>query len=51
VPRGAHVVLTTEDSDVAPDGRPISLEFGDGAVEVRFARPGAVMLRGSGFAA
>ena len=51
VPRGAHVMLTTEDSDVAADSRPINLEFGDGAVEVRFARPGAVMMRGSGFAA
>jgi maltooligosyltrehalose trehalohydrolase len=47
---GAHVMLTTEDPDLAPDPQPIEVMVHDDTVQVRFARPGAVLLRGSGFA-
>jgi len=47
---GAHVMLTTEDQDVAPDAQPMQITLGENTAEVRFARPGAVLLRGSGFA-
>jgi maltooligosyltrehalose trehalohydrolase len=48
---GAHVVLTTEDPDLSPDPRPIAVALDGDTAEVRFARPGAVLLRGSCFAA
>ena len=49
--RAAQVMLTTEDADVAPDPQPIDVRVRADSVEVRFSRPGAVLLRGSGFAA
>ena len=49
--RAPQVMLTTEDADLAPDPQPIDVAMHEHAVEVRFARPGAVLLRGSGFAA
>jgi maltooligosyltrehalose trehalohydrolase len=49
-PRGAHVMLTTEDADLALDSQPIDVTLDDDAVQVRFSRPGAVLLRGSQFA-
>jgi maltooligosyltrehalose trehalohydrolase len=49
--RAPHVVLTTEDSDLALDPHPIDVIPGENSVEVRFSRPGAVLIRGSGFAA
>jgi maltooligosyltrehalose trehalohydrolase len=49
-PPAAHVMLTTEDPDLAPDLQPIQITPGDKTVEVGFSRPGALLLRGSGFA-
>jgi len=46
-----HLVLTTEDADVAADPHPIDLDVNAEAVEVRFSRPGALVVRGSSFAA
>jgi maltooligosyltrehalose trehalohydrolase len=48
--RLAQVMLTTEDPDLARDPRPIDVTMRDDTVQVRFSRPGAVLLRGSGFA-
>jgi maltooligosyltrehalose trehalohydrolase len=48
--RAPHVMLTTEDPDLAPDVQPIDVVIQESAVEVRFSRPGAVLVRGSGFA-
>jgi maltooligosyltrehalose trehalohydrolase len=47
--RDWQVLLTTEDSDLAPDPMPIEISTRDG-ITVRFARPGAVVLRGPAFA-
>jgi maltooligosyltrehalose trehalohydrolase len=44
-----QVVLTTEDSDVASDPMPIEISTRD-RITIRFARPGAVVLRGPAFA-
>jgi len=46
-----HVMLTTEDADVAPDPQPIELTFERNKAEVRFARAGAVVLRAAPAAA
>jgi maltooligosyltrehalose trehalohydrolase len=40
-----QVFLTTEDHDVAPDAMPIEVTASD-AIDIRFHRPGAVVLRG-----
>jgi maltooligosyltrehalose trehalohydrolase len=47
---GAQVMLTTEDPDLAPDPQPIEVVHRHESAEVRFARPGALLLRGSQFA-
>ncbi len=44
--RGAQVMLTTEDSDLAHDPQPITVAMHEDTAEVRFARPGAVLLHG-----
>jgi maltooligosyltrehalose trehalohydrolase len=46
-PGGAlRVVLTTEDDDYTADPMPIAINADDGAVQIAFERPGAVLLRG-----
>ena len=42
---GARVLLTTEDEDVAPDPRPIAFTARGTEAELRFGRPGAVVLQ------
>ena len=42
---GAQVVLTTEDPDLAQDPQPIAVTLSGDSAEVRFRRPGAVLLR------
>jgi maltooligosyltrehalose trehalohydrolase len=46
-----HVMLSTEDPDIAPDPHPIDVRFSGGTAAIRFARPGAVLFRGVRFAA
>jgi maltooligosyltrehalose trehalohydrolase len=48
--RDAHIMLSTEDADLAPDPQPIDVRIDREKVEVRFARPGAVLVRGVRFA-
>jgi maltooligosyltrehalose trehalohydrolase len=43
--RGVQVMLTTEDPDLAPDPQAIDVTIREGMAEVRFVRPGAVLLR------
>lgn len=45
--REAHVIITTEDPDLAPDPQPIEVSVSADKVEVHFARPGAILLRGA----
>ena len=45
-----QVLLTTEDSDLAPDPMPIEISTRD-RITIAFSRPGAVILRGPAFAA
>jgi len=49
--RDTHVLLSTEDADIAPDPHPIDITIGARRIDLRFSRPGAILLRGSGFAA
>jgi maltooligosyltrehalose trehalohydrolase len=49
--REGHVMLSTEDPDIAPDPHPIDVRVGEHSTEIRFARPGAVLFRGVRFAA
>jgi maltooligosyltrehalose trehalohydrolase len=44
--RGARVMLTTEDPDLAHDAQPIDVALHEDTAEVRFSRPGAVLLHG-----
>jgi maltooligosyltrehalose trehalohydrolase len=48
--RDSHVMLTTEDGDVTSDPQPIDVRMSGDKAEVKFSRPGAVLLRGSCFA-
>ncbi len=41
-------VLSTEDREHSPDPLPIGLDLAGGALQVRFARPGAVVLKAPG---
>jgi hypothetical protein len=43
--RDAHVLLSTEDPDIAPDSQPIDVAMSARRLEVRFARPGAILVR------
>jgi maltooligosyltrehalose trehalohydrolase len=43
--RNAQVMLTTEDPDLAHDPQPIAVTSGEEGADVRFVRPGAILLR------
>jgi maltooligosyltrehalose trehalohydrolase len=44
--RGARVMLTTEDPDLAHEAQPIDVALHEDTAEVRFSRPGAILLHG-----
>jgi hypothetical protein len=43
-----HLLLSTEDPDVAVDPRPVHVAADADGVEIRFARPGAIVISSSG---